>query len=226
MMCIGYDAGGAANEPEEPERVFSQTSVFQYFITIFNNSVGNINDPSYKFWKNLDKADPDTTTDEDAEYHRAGMVLLIWIFWVTTVIFLFIVLCNFLIAYISQSYEEVLEHKIQNIYKQRCTLNNEYYLFQYFLSKCFKSFELPRFNIFMLTADFNYNLGKSDDDHGNIGVIKKVQNTLNVHKHEITNEVSKNRAEMERVKDEMKKYRMEMVETMRDLDTVKSDITT
>mgnify|MGYP006139823503 CR=1 FL=1 len=77
----------------------------------------------------------------------------------------------------------------------------------------------------MLTADFNYNLGKSDDVHGNIGVIKKVQNTLNVHKREITNEVSKNRAEMERVKEEMKRYRMEMVETMRDLDIVKTDIT-
>ena len=69
----------------------------------------------------------------------------------------------------------------------------------------------------MLTADFNHNLGRNDETHdGNIGVIKKVQNTLNVHKREITDEVSKNRAEMERVKDEMKRYRLEMVETMRD----------
>lgn len=40
------------------------------------------------------------------------MILLIWVFWIIIVIFLFIILCNFLIAYISQSYEDVLENKI------------------------------------------------------------------------------------------------------------------
>lgn len=76
----------------------------------------------------------------------------------------------------------------------------------------------------MLTADFSQNLGNNNDSHGSMGVIKKVQNTLNSHKRVITDEVSKNRAEMERVKEEMKRYSFEMFETMRDLDIVKSDI--
>jgi hypothetical protein len=42
------------------------------------------------------------------------------------------------------------------------------------LAKFFKRFELPRFNIFMLTADFSHNLGNDKGADGNLGVIKKV----------------------------------------------------
>ena len=76
MMCLGYDSGGAAPEPDEPERVFSQTSIFQYFISIFNNSVGNIVDPSYKLWKDLD-TEEGIARDGNANFHRSIMIILI-----------------------------------------------------------------------------------------------------------------------------------------------------
>jgi len=62
------------------------------------------------------------------------MIFRIWVFFVVIVIFLFIILCNFMVAYVSQSYEDVLENKTRNIYDQRCTLNDEYYLFRHFLN--------------------------------------------------------------------------------------------
>ena len=131
------------------------------------------------------------------------MILFVWVFFVVIVIFLFIILGNFLIAYISQSYEDVLENKTRNMYSQRCTLNDEYYLFRHYMSTWSNSerWKMQEFNCFLLTADFNKSNDKSGD-HGNIGVIKKVQSILIEHKQEISYDVTKNRNEMENVVDE------------------------
>jgi len=69
------------------------------------------------------------TANTDVNLARM-MRVVIWLMWIFMVTFLFIVLCNFLIAYISQSYEDVLEKRIPDIYSQRCILNEEYYLFR------------------------------------------------------------------------------------------------
>ena len=101
------------------------------------------------------------------------MRIVIWFMWIFLVTFLFIVLCNFLIAYISQSYEDVLEKRIPDIYKQRCVLNEEYYLFRRWFWKRFNSKKINGFDCFLLTFDTNDNLGDDDMD-AHLGVIKKV----------------------------------------------------
>jgi len=62
------------------------------------------------------------------------MIFFVSVFFVMVVLFLFMILFNFLVGYISQSYEDVLLNKVRNKYNQRCTLNDEYYLFRHFLS--------------------------------------------------------------------------------------------
>ena len=161
MMCLGYDINADFMPLTKTRRVYSETSIFQYIILTFNNSVGQISNPQLPFWKHIidDNADPikGIIDIKKSKLQANIMIFLIWVFWVVIVIFLFIILCNFLIAYISQSYEDVLENKIQNIYQQRCALNDEYYLFRSFLDKlsCFKRYRLDRFNCFILSADFN-----------------------------------------------------------------------
>jgi len=54
------------------------------------------------------------------------MIYTIYVFWIVNQIFIFIILLNFLIAVISQSYEKVMDSKIQLQYRQRSILNNEY----------------------------------------------------------------------------------------------------
>lgn len=80
-----------------------------------------------------------------------------------------------MVAYIMQSYEDVLEKRVKNIYNQRCDLNCEYYLFRRFLNnmRCCKRFNMEKWNTFILSADFNVNLGASEEA-GNVGVIKNV----------------------------------------------------
>lgn len=114
------------------------------------------------------------------------------------VTFLFIVLCNFLIAYISQSYEDVLEKRIPDIYKQRCILNEEYYLLRKWVLSHFKSNKIKPFDCFLLTFDTSDSLGDDDSD-AHLGVIKKVQETLKEHKSEIREAINQNSIQMDRV---------------------------
>jgi len=53
------------------------------------------------------------------------MIFIIWVVWIANQILVFIILMNFLIAIISQSYEQVMSQKIINKYSQRVYLNRE-----------------------------------------------------------------------------------------------------
>jgi hypothetical protein len=121
------------------------------------------------------------------------MRICIWGLWIFMVTFLFIILCNFLIAYISQSYEDVLEKRIPDIYKQRCILNEEFYLYRRFWWSIFNKDNLRPFDCFLLTFDTTNNLGDSEID-AHLGVIKKVQETLKEHKSEIREAINQNGA--------------------------------
>ena len=139
------------------------------------------------------------------------------------VTFLFIVLCNFLIAYISQSYEDVLEKRIPDIYTQRCKLNEEWYLIRRSFYRCFNTKFIKPFDSFLITFDTSDTLGDDDMD-AHLGVIKKVQETLKEHKHEIREAINQNGAQMNRVQEEMKLYRQLMNNYKRQLNDTGNDI--
>lgn len=123
-----------------------------YFVHIFLNSVGGIDTPNYDFWQNSDDVREKTGKIYKNNY-AMGMVALVWVVWIATVIFLFIILCNFMISYIGQSYEEVLEHQTENKFTQRCELNMEFYTLYDFLNSIFRR-EKKDIKIFLLTANY------------------------------------------------------------------------
>jgi hypothetical protein len=156
--------------------------MIQYYIYTFWNAIGQATEPCYPYWMNiineedynpfafLEKGAARTTED----IHLARIMrVVIWLLWIFLVTFLFIVLCNFLIAYISQSYEDVLEKRIPDIYSQRCILNEEYYLFRRWFWTTFNGTKIKSFDCFLLTFDTNDNLGDDEMD-AHLGVIKKV----------------------------------------------------
>lgn len=71
--------------------------------------------PSIPVWKSM-YDNPDTKIPGITANHKNLaylMIVTVWVFWVVIVIFLFIILINFMVAYITQSYEDVLENKIR-----------------------------------------------------------------------------------------------------------------
>jgi hypothetical protein len=52
-------------------------------------------------------------------------IVLIWMFFIFNQLFIAVILLNFLIAMISQSYEQVMQHKSKSQYSQKGELNME-----------------------------------------------------------------------------------------------------
>jgi hypothetical protein len=93
-----------------------------FFINTFENSIGNINSPTISFLKEGQK---ETVLDEICVY-------LVYLFWFLAQIILLMVLLNFVIALISQYYENVMNSAEMHAYVQRQQLNHEYYVFHKF----------------------------------------------------------------------------------------------
>ena len=62
-------------------------------------------------------------------------VTLIYLFWFIAQIVLLVILLNFVIALISQFYEDVMNRRVMHQYKMYHELNKEYYNFNEFLVK-------------------------------------------------------------------------------------------
>ena len=140
--AAGLDIEGAKSQNKE---------FFEVVVQIFLNSVGSIvyegkiNAP---FWDNLLK--------QEYYIHMFGYIL-IHVVWVLAIVIMFIILCNFMISYISQSYEDVLEMRTEDIFNDRCQFNQEYQVALKVFTKfigLIKSTATLNFNCFLLTSDF------------------------------------------------------------------------
>lgn len=94
------------------------------------------------------------------------MVWLIWTTWFLNQWFIFIILLNFVIAIISQSYDSVMLKSVQNKYFQRTQLNQECRL----VLKSLKVKE--RMDQFILTANIEDDLAQADEWLGFTQTIK------------------------------------------------------
>jgi hypothetical protein len=89
-----------------------------------------------------------------------------------------IVQLNFLIAYISQSFERVIDTQTSNTYLQRCFLNRDCYLVQKIIFGDTKS------DGFFITASFSNDTDENEDEKS-LGIIRQVRQMLHSVKYEI-----------------------------------------
>jgi hypothetical protein len=103
----------------------------------YRNSIGDISPPGYGFWADrLDELTATNSTYTHADLVRAQavasptaphvMIGVIWAVWILNQFLMLIILLNFLIAIISQSYDAVMAKATNNAYAQRCRLNRDY----------------------------------------------------------------------------------------------------
>ena len=92
---------------------FQQDDFFGILIYVWQNSIGNIDDPDSSSFVN----DPPTI-----------QIYIIWFVWTLNQFVIVIILLNFLIAVISQSYENVMNSKSIKKYKDIAHLNKEAFL--------------------------------------------------------------------------------------------------
>jgi len=100
------------------------TPALGYFFQTFQNAIVNISSPSIDYAK------------KDKSLLRSINIYFIYIFWFLAQIILLIVLLNFVIALISQHYEDVMNSQVKHIILMKQELNKEHDLFNQFLVNC------------------------------------------------------------------------------------------
>ena len=93
-ICLLFDCAGIKIVSEDYSGI---VTAYAFFIQNFRNSIGDINPPSADKW-----------TGENVETEVVGMAYWGWCLFILQEFFMLIILLNFLIAIISQSYEEVM----------------------------------------------------------------------------------------------------------------------
>ena len=116
----------ADNEDEECKEPlcrsdYRNVNIFMvYFLQTYRNSIGDIAAPDYSFW---------TTRGAAGElYSSRIMVFFVWLLWFANQFFVLIILLNFLIAIISQKYEQVMAQSIVHKYEHKIDMNRSYCL--------------------------------------------------------------------------------------------------
>ena len=84
------------------------------FLNMFRNSIGDVQTPKYDWW----------TTTQEGSTITGIMIGYAWILFITHQFLLLIILVNFLIAMVSQSYDSVVSEKQIRIYQSKCYFNS------------------------------------------------------------------------------------------------------
>ena len=102
IKSLGYDIVPQPRKKwDERKDVSNENSIFNYFINIFNNGVGNLIYPTYPYFKAIIDRDMVESPSEQEVLLSSVMVLIIWVIWILSIMFLLILICNIMIAFIS-----------------------------------------------------------------------------------------------------------------------------
>ena len=99
--------------------------------------VGDIKAPGYSNWMEMEKSEKskeseDITSEVLYTNSNSAVITFIWLVWLANLFVNLIILLNFLIAVISQVYDNVVATQKQVLYTQKIELNREIYMLQKF----------------------------------------------------------------------------------------------
>lgn len=101
---------------------------FLFWITVFRNCIGDIQDLEYPFWQGMLTKNVTSAAGDIEQQFQTGPVLMVFFIFTIFAVLLFlmiIVLLNFLIAVISQTYENVMTTRTSTTYLHYAELNRE-----------------------------------------------------------------------------------------------------
>lgn len=144
----------------EKQRLFpGVTRMMTNFINVYRNSLGDIAHPVYHYW-----------TEEWYKVnstHSAAMIYLIWLLMVVNQLVMQVVLFNFLIAIVSESYYKVQALRHINLFEHKSELNHEFYLTKKYFNKYVTCTKAQSFDVLFMMAPEYEEIGHSKTDWTN-----------------------------------------------------------
>lgn len=93
------------------------------FIQVFRNSIGDIATPGYDYW--LKWGGVEATEETVMSTTQSIAINIIWTSFLFHEILMLIIMTNFLIAIVSQSWDEVKDQHVNQLYESRCEIIGE-----------------------------------------------------------------------------------------------------
>lgn len=112
---------------------------FKYLIQAWRNAIGDLSPPSYGGWEETRDAAKDN--GHMLQYRIIQIIIfLIWSHWLATQFVVLLILFNFLVALVDQSFSEVVDQDKISYFERRAYLNSEYYNFQKLMGSVFPTY--------------------------------------------------------------------------------------
>ena len=122
------------------------------FISTFRQSTGDLQPPNYGTWVDIQE------NDEKTGYIA---IILIWAVWVGNIVFTLIMMLNFLIAEVGNTYNRVVGLGQKNHYRQAASVNKKYFLFFYFC----RNLKIFRYDAIVFTTRMDKYESSQDDSN-------------------------------------------------------------
>lgn len=142
LFSLLYRIAGIKIDRDDYKNV---NSFLAYIIVIFRNSIGDEQIPNTDYWDEKSKLEFPILFNAVISYS--------WTLWLLNACFMLIMLLNFLIAIISQSYDQVMSNSQVLLYNMRCDFNLECALLYDFYEEFEVIDELAK--VYVISADVN-----------------------------------------------------------------------
>ena len=174
-------------------------NVTTFFLQTFENSLGNISNPSYALWSaklhcvghpDDAKCAPEVVGVRTPQTYWISQlsIYLIWVVWFMNQFLILIILLNFLISVISKSYSDVMDSALMFKYVQMCELNREFAVLNE------QIFHKEQIKGLILTAN-------NDDDDGNAdfgGLVSQIKDYIKGENRSLNKFITEQRTEVEK----------------------------
>lgn len=100
LVLMTYVIGVNISEKDIKDDYESINKMVMFAIMIYRNTIGDIQTPNYDYWSDKERMAKNP-------FMCQWMIYIIWIVWALNIMFMLIVLLNFLIATISSAFENV-----------------------------------------------------------------------------------------------------------------------
>lgn len=157
-------------------------SYLAYVIVIFRNSIGDEQIPDTNYWTAQSKTDFPVLYDTVIGYS--------WALWLLNACFMLIMLLNFLIAIISQSYDQVMTNSQVLLYNMRCDFNMECALLYDFYEEFRSAEELGQ--VYVVSADVN----DEQNDNQFTGFVKPIKDLVRTELDALKGRITTNQKEI------------------------------
>lgn len=162
------------------------------FLQTFENSIGNINNPSYTLW--MDKYSCNVKDHDDVFLCTTSnkviaivSIYVIWFVWFINQMVVFIILVNYLIVYIGNSYQNVMDSALKFKYSAICQNSKEYAILK-------QKFFGPQLVVpFVLVANVN----EESDDASFGGLVSQITDFARASSRALKKEIDCQTKEME-----------------------------